>query len=158
MVFASASDSLEVLLQFGFLAVLYLFLLWIVRSALRDLRRPATAPLDELDPFPGDDEPSGSRRAWLVVKGGAGLDVGDAYEIDRDLVIGRSADCAIQIGDTYASGRHLRMSKRGRSVFLEDLGSTNGTFLNGDRVNGEVELRGEDVIRIGDTEFRLDEE
>ena len=86
-----------------------------------------------------------------------GLDPGDAYEIDRDLVIGRSADCTIPITDTYASGRHLRIAKRGASAYLEDLDSTNGTFLNGDRLTGEVELRGEDVIRIGDTEFRIDE-
>ncbi len=156
MAHASATDSLEVLLQFAFLAILYLFLLWIVRSALRDLRRPATAPLDELEPFPGERS-TGAASYWFVVTSGGGLDAGDAYEIDRDLIVGRSADCAIQISDTYASSRHLRLTKRAGSTFLEDLGSTNGTFLNGDRVSGEVELRGEDVVRIGDTEFRIEQ-
>jgi hypothetical protein len=150
---AAASDSLEVLLQFAFLAVLYLFLLWVVSSALRDMRRP-TANADELTPFPGSGEP---RRAWLVVKGGGGLSQGDSFELDGELTIGRSSASSVEITDSFASGKHARVHRRGENVVLQDLGSTNGTYLNGERVDGETELRPLDVIRIGDTEFRFEE-
>ncbi|MEX0993144.1 MAG: FHA domain-containing protein [Solirubrobacterales bacterium] len=153
---AAATDSLEVLLQFAFLAVLYLFLLWIVRSALRDMRRPATDPGEELAPFPGDER-SRSSKVWLVATAGGGLEVGDAFEIGQGLTIGRSVDSALRIEDSYASGKHARVFERAGAVHLEDLRSTNGTYLNGERVEGEVELRPQDVIRIGDTEFRVEE-
>jgi hypothetical protein len=154
---AAASDSLEVLLQFSFLAVLYLFLAWVVRSALRDLRRPASDIGGAGEPVA---ERSGPERAWLVTLGGGGLDPGTSFELhaDRDsIVIGRSHDCDIGISDSYASGKHLRLELRNGAVYLEDLQSTNGTFLNGERLTDPVELRPEDVIRIGDTEFRYEE-
>jgi hypothetical protein len=156
LILAAASDSLEVLLQFAFLGVLYLFLLWVVTSALRDLRRPAPGVADELEAFPGE-EPAGPERAWLVAQGGGGIEAGESFEVGRGLTIGRSGDSAIKIDDSFASGRHARVQLRGGMAQLEDLRSTNGTYLNGQRVEGEIDLRPGDVIRIGDAEFRYEE-
>jgi FHA domain len=156
LVLAAASDSLEVLLQFAFLAILFLFLIWVVNSALRDLRRPTAAAADGLAPFPGDERHS-LRRAWLVSQGGGGLDAGDAYDVSAGLTIGRSTASTVQISDTFASGRHARIFLREGLPWLEDMRSTNGTYLNGERIEGEVGLQHGDVIRIGDTQFRFEE-
>jgi hypothetical protein len=148
------SDPLEVLLQFAFLGVLYLFLLWVARSALRDLGRPATEPAGF-----EDDEPAGRRRPYsgrLVTERGGGLEGGEAFGIGPGLVIGRALACDVTIEDSYASGRHARLYDRDGRVYLEDLNSTNGTYVNGARVSAQHLLHPGDVIRIGDTELRFE--
>jgi hypothetical protein len=145
------SDPIEVLLQFAFLGVLYLFLLWVARSALRDLGRPATEP----GGF-GDDELAGGARPYsgkLVVQRGGGLAAGQAFGIGPGLVIGRALACEVTIDDSYASGRHARLYDRDGHVYLEDLNSTNGTYVNGARVSAQQLLRPGDSVRIGDTEM-----
>jgi hypothetical protein len=148
------SDPLEVLLQFAFLGVLYLFLLWVARSALRDLGRPATEPVGF-----ADDEPVGPQRPYsgrLVAQRGAGLAGGQEFGIGPGLVIGRALACDVTIEDSYASGRHARLYDRDGRVYLEDLNSTNGTYVNGGRVSAQQLLRPGDEIRIGDTELRFE--
>jgi pSer/pThr/pTyr-binding forkhead associated (FHA) protein len=150
------SDPLEVLLQFAFLGVLYLFLLWVARSALRDLGRPATEPAGF-----ADDGPAGPGRPYsgrLVTERGGGLPGGQAFGIGPGLVIGRALACDITIEDSYASGRHARLYDRDGRVYLEDLNSTNGTYVNGARVSTQQRLRSGDMVRIGDTELRFENE
>jgi FHA domain-containing protein len=148
------SDPIEVLLQFAFLGVLYLFLLWVARSALRDLGRPATEPAG----FDGDERDRGARpySGRLVVQRGAGLESGKAFGIGPGLVIGRALACEITIEDSYASSRHARLYDRDGHVYIEDLNSTNGTYVNGARVSAQQLLRPGDIVRIGDTELRFD--
>ena len=147
------SDPIEVLLQFAFLGVLYLFLLWVARSALRDLGRPATEP----GGF-AEEEAAGARpySGRLVVQRGGGLSAGEAFGIGPGLVIGRALACEVTIEDSYASGRHARLYDRDGHVYIEDLNSTNGTYVNGARVSAQQELRAGDTVRIGDTELRFD--
>lgn len=149
------SDPLEVLLQFAFLGVLYLFLLWVARSALRDLGRPAA------DSY-GADERAGSNDARpysgrLVVERGAGLASGAEYGVGPGLGIGRATANDICIEDTFASGRHARLYDREGVVYIEDMNSTNGTYVNGRRLGAQQVLRPSDRIRIGDTEFRFEQ-
>jgi hypothetical protein len=150
------SDPIEVLLQFAFLGVLYLFLLWVARSALRDLGRPATEPagFDDGEPERGGRPYSGR----LVVQRGAGLSSGEAFGIGPGLVIGRALASDITIEDSYASGRHARLYDRDGHVYIEDLNSTNGTYVNGARVSAQQLLRPGDTVRIGDTELRFEHE
>ena len=148
------SDPIEVLLQFAFLGVLYLFLLWVARSALRDLGRPAAEPAGYYD-----DEPVAAGRPYsgrLVAARGAGMAGGEAFDIGPGLVIGRALACDITLDDSYASGRHARLYDRDGHVYIEDLNSTNGTYVNGARVHAQQELRQGDVIRIGDGELRFE--
>jgi pSer/pThr/pTyr-binding forkhead associated (FHA) protein len=70
------------------------------------------------------------------------------------MTIGRSPRTDVQIEDTFASARHARVSERDGLYYLEDMGSTNGTYLNGRRLGSPELLRAEDRFRIGDTEFR----
>jgi hypothetical protein len=143
-------DPVAVLLKFAFIAVLYLFLLWVVRSALKDLRRPAIE-----DGSPPGRAPEGERSV-LVAEGGGGLRAGVAFALDGNTTIGRSPETDIQIEDQFASSRHARIYERDGYLYIEDMGSTNGTYLNGRRLDARELLRADDRIRIGDTEFRYE--
>ena len=81
---------------------------------------------------------------------------GEAFDIGPGLVIGRALACEVTIDDSYASGRHARLYDRDGHVYIEDLNSTNGTYVNGARVHAQQELRQGDVIRIGDAELRFE--
>ena len=153
-------EPISVALKFGFLAVLYLFLLWIARSALKDLRR-TVSPAPDATGFhavPVYDERPAGEDAWLVAERGGGLDAGERFDLFGGLSIGRAGDADVRIDDRYASGLHARVYSRGGRYYVEDMNSTNGTLLNDATVNGEAELVAGDMIRIGDTEFRFEPE
>jgi hypothetical protein len=153
-------EPISVALKFGFLAVLYLFLLWIARSALKDLRQ-TVSPAPDATGFhaaPVYDERRGDEDAWLVVERGGGLREGERFDLFGGLSIGRAGDADVNIEDRYASGLHARVYSRGGRYYVEDMNSTNGTLLNDATVNGEAELVPGDLIRIGDTEFRFEPE
>ena len=150
-------EPIAVALKFGFIAVLYLFLLWVARSALRDLRFTA-APGHEGTGFHEVVASNGTGDAWLVVIEGGGLSKGERYDLFGGLTIGRSPDADIRVEDRYASGIHARVFSRGGAYYVEDMNSTNGTLFNSEELHGEAELRAGDLIRIGDTEFRFEPE
>ena len=150
---------ISVALKFGFLAVLYLFLLWIARSALKDLRR-TVSPAPDATGFhraPAGLAPQADAAdAWLVAMRGGALDPGERFDLIGGLSIGRSAEADVRIEDRYASGVHARIFTRDGRTYIEDMNSTNGTLLNDATLAGEAELIDGDVVRIGDTEFRLE--
>jgi hypothetical protein len=153
------ADPIEVLLKFAFIAVLYLFLLWVARSALKDLRRPAPhadAYLDAGYDAAGDGFDGRSSSARLIAEHGGGLHAGEAFVVGSGLVIGRAGGIDVRIEDNFASGRHARVFDHDGRVYVEDMNSTNGTYLNGQRVEGQEPLQPDDRIRIGDTEFRYE--
>jgi FHA domain len=158
-------EPLAVALKFGFLLVLYLFLLWVVRSAMRDLSRyesSATAA----EPV----EPPSRRRKEsalpnlragvsprLQVVAAMGHEPGTTFDIGEGATMGRSNGAQIRVDDPFASSAHARIFSRGEYMFLEDMGSTNGTYLNGRQVRSTERLKPSDVIRIGDSEYRYEE-
>ncbi len=153
-------DPISVALKFGFLVVLYLFLLWIARSALKDLRR-TVAPAPDATGFHqapafGAAGRGGGADSWLIAERGGGLEQGERFDLIGGLSVGRSKDADVQIEDRYASGVHARVFNREGRTFVEDMNSTNGTLLNDATLKGEAELIDGDVIRIGDTEFRFE--
>lgn len=150
-------EPISVALKFGFLAVLYLFLLWIARSALRDLRG-TVAPAPDATGFHPVPAPgaSASPEAWLVAARGGGLQPGERFDLIGGLSIGRSGEADVRIDDRYASGLHARIFSRDGRTYIEDMNSTNGTLLNDATLQGEAELIDGDVVRIGDTEFRFE--
>ena len=152
------SDPIAVGLKFGFLAVLYLFLLWVSRSALKELRG-TTGPAPEATGFHQPVGPGGRAAATdasLVMVKGGGVEAGARFDLFGGLSIGRSGDADVRIEDRYASGIHARLYSRSSTYYVEDMGSTNGTYLNGGRLNGEARLSDLDEIRIGDTEMRFE--
>lgn len=151
------SDPVAVALKFGFLAVLYLFLFWVGRSALRELRgtqQPAPEPTG-FHAVAGAGE-GGAPDAWLVVHKGGGLDSGERLDLFGGVSIGRSGQADVRIEDRFASQIHARIYPRSGSYYVEDMESTNGTYVNGERLEGETKLVHLDSIEIGDTEFRFE--
>jgi len=150
------SDPVAVALKFGFLAVLYVFLFWVLRSALRELRSTG-APAPEATGFHSLPQQSGGTPdACLLVLKGGGLDSGERFDLFGGVSIGRSADADVRIEDRFASGIHARIYPRAGSYYVEDMGSTNGTYLNGEQIDRELELHHLDSVEIGDTEFRFE--
>lgn len=146
-------EPLAVALKFGFLAVLYLFLLWVTRMALRDLRSTATPGFESgYHDVVGGPEPA-STDAWLMVETGGGLTKGERFDLFGGVSLGRSPDADIRLDDRYASGIHARVFSRSGTYYVEDMSSTNGTLHNSQDLHGESELHPGDSIRIGDTEF-----
>lgn len=153
------NEPIAAALKFVFLLLLLLFVLWVVRSSLRDL----TAGGDgEFDPLlaGGDRAPIDLRRGVhprLTVVAASGYEPGSSFELVDGLLLGRDRPAEVIVDDPFASARHARIAARGPYNFLEDLGSTNGTFLNGSRVGTSERLAPGDRITIGDTEFRYEE-
>jgi hypothetical protein len=154
-------DPIAVALKFGFLAVLYLFLLWMARSALKDLR---TGGREGNHSGPDYEDATGmhvasdglggeSGRPLLRVGTGAGLRAGSAYDLSEGALLGRGDGADIRLEDAFASTRHARLVPQGDVIVLEDLGSTNGTYLNGEPLRGPQPLHVGDQIKIGDSEF-----
>ena len=156
-----SADPAAVALKFAFLGVLYLFLLVIARSALRDLRGRGRGGQAFVAPEgTGMHAVQGGRVAAtdanLVVVTGGGLTPGEQIDLFGGVTIGRSPEADVRIEDRFASGIHCRIHTRGNAYYVEDLDSTNGTYLNGADLHGEAALGDMDEIRIGDTEFRFE--
>jgi len=150
----------SVALKFGFLAVLYLFLLWVSRSALRDLRaRRAPAEVEAATGFhsAATGVLHAAHDARLVVERAPGHTPGMIYDIGEGAVLGRGDGAEIRLDDPYASGRHAQLVLAAGVVVLEDLGSTNGTYLNEELLAGPAPLHNGDRVRIGDSEFTYEE-
>ena len=158
-------EPLAVALKFGFLVVLYLFLLWVVRSAMRDLARyggsaAAAEPVEV--PSPGrrqraTPEPRSGVAPRVQVVAAMGHEPGTSFEVGDGVIFGRSDGADIRVHDQFASSAHARIFDRGGYMYLEDMGSTNGTYLNGRQVKSVERLQMADTIRIGDSEYRYEE-
>jgi hypothetical protein len=157
----------SVALKFGFLAVLYLFLLWVVRSARRDLvdepRQAAgargTPPPDATGMYPASSvaaTESAHRAPRLVVERAPGHERGMIYDLGGDVVLGRGDRAEIRLEDPFASARHARVYEQGNAVVIEDLQSTNGTYLNEELLETPRPLHPGDRVRIGDSEFAFE--
>jgi FHA domain-containing protein len=158
-------EPLAVALKFGFLAVLYLFLLWVARSALKDLARggDGTAAAEPVEP------PSPRRRQStvpdlrsgvaprLVVVAAMGHEPGATFDVSGGATMGRSDNADIRVDDPFASSAHARIFERSDFMYVEDMGSTNGTYLNGRQLRTAERLKVADLVRIGDSEYRYQE-
>ncbi|MGH2742318.1 MAG: FHA domain-containing protein [Thermoleophilaceae bacterium] len=158
-------EPLAVALKFGFLAVLYLFLLWIARSAMKDLSRAgggtaAAEPVDAPGPRRRESALPDLRAGVeprLEVVAAMGHQPGTRFDVGAGATLGRSDGADINVNDPFASSAHARIFQRGDFMYLEDMGSTNGTYLNGRQVRTTERLKVADTIRIGDTEYRYQE-
>jgi pSer/pThr/pTyr-binding forkhead associated (FHA) protein len=157
-------DPASVALKFAFLAVLYLFLLWISRNALKDLRRTtiqttpapggyAPPPSDATGIHSASTQGAAPEDPRLVVERAPGHVPGMEYEVGEGAVMGRGDQAEIRLEDPFASSRHARLTRQGAVIVIEDLGSTNGTYLNEELLSGPQPLHAGDRVRIGDSEF-----
>jgi hypothetical protein len=154
-----AVETVLLFLKIAFLVLLYLFIWRIVRTASKDLRLPqesfilAPSAAAEMRP-----EPSAEAGRLIVVRSPA-LDEGDEHAVNSaPLTIGRAPQNDLALADDeFASAKHARVEPRRDGVWVEDIGSTNGTYLNGIRLARARKLTPGDVVRIGETEFRYEE-
>lgn len=154
-------DPIAVALKFAFLLLLFLFIVWVVRSSSRDLVGSEHADFDPLlgsgDGGPAPIDLKAGVRPKLVVVAANKYETGSSFDLLGGLLLGRDKPAEVIVDDVFASARHARITPRGPYNYLEDLGSTNGTYLNGARVEGPQQLHPGDKITIGDTEFRYEE-
>jgi len=147
-------EPLLAILKLCALALLYLFFLRVLRAVWAEVAPvkagtgPVTAP------------PRTSRRPSR--KAGDGLVVvepkerkGQRYGLEDEVTVGRAAGCAITLDDTYASQLHARFFRRDGKLHVEDLGSTNGTYVNGRKVTAPLPLKRADRVKVGATVFEV---
>ena len=141
--------------------MLYLFLLWVARSALQGPAPAGARAGTRRWPTPTGIHPRQPRRRpgararepRLVVQLGPGHEPGMEYDLERRRRRSAAATCEIHLEDPFASTRHARLVRQGGIVVIEDLGSTNGTYLNEELLDGPQPLHPGDRIRIGDSAF-----
>ena len=126
-----------------FLALLYAFLFAVTRVLMRDLRS-ASHGRGELG------------RLVVVASPGGEPAPGAAFPLDAIATLGRDVNNSIVVDDPFASGEHAVLTFRGRSWYVEDLGSTNGTFVNGIPVARVAPLGFGDELQLGEVRFRLE--
>ena len=155
-------DTALVVLKIAFLVLLYLFIWRIVRSASRDFR---SGPAQESQIIaPGEVAAAGlaPRRAQasarLIVTRSDALPVGESFPVAAGpIAVGRGGQNDVPLdGDEFASAEHARFEARRDGLWVEDVGSTNGTFVNGARVTTPRRLGKGDIVRVGQTDFRVD--
>ncbi len=159
MLYSVAVEEALLVLKLAFLVLLYLFIWRIVRSAARDVRMPQESFVLAPGSVPGlgPDTPQAQSGRLVVVKSPA-LEEGDELTLDSAaLRLGRGSSNDVNLArDEYASTKHARVEPRRDGVWVEDVGSTNGTYLNGIRLTRAKKLAAGDVVRIGETELRYE--
>jgi len=164
-------ESLLTVLKFCFLALTYLFLARVVRVVMLELKseKVPTGP-----PVPtAAGVPAAAAGAAPVAAGAApprrGKGAGPALQVivagpyeaalfplDDEVTVGRAPGCGVVLtDDTFVSQVHARVFRRNRDVLVEDLGSTNGTFVNGDRIDTVTRIRKGDTVKFGETVMRV---
>ena len=154
-------DSLLTILKLCFLALLYLFFMRVLRAVWAEMRTPtpvATAPAQPAARSWG----GGTRSPAQATRSSGRLKViepaetkGQTYELGDELTVGRAGGCQITLDDTFVSQLHARVFRRDGQLYVEDLGSTNGTFLNRKKVTAPVAVRKGDRLQIGKTVMEL---
>ncbi len=161
-----AVGEVLLLLKIGFLVLLYLFIWRVVRTASRDLRGASQESMI-LAPQRAQEQKRRQRGrergrtkpvGKLVVVASPALPTREEHAIDSSpILVGRDAENDVPlIRDEFASGRHARFEPRRDGVWVEDSGSTNGTFVNGVRLVAPRKLSPGDVVRIGETDLRFE--
>jgi hypothetical protein len=144
-------------LKVVFLALLYFFVYRAIRSAYVDLRgarpRQSASTPRKRAPDPASGRVGRPPRSLMILDE-RGTKLG-THALNGQLQIGRADACQIQLADTYASQFHARVFDRDGVWLVEDLGSTNGTYVNQRRITAPVEVRAGDRIRVGKTTLEL---
>ena len=160
------SDAQLNVLNYALLALIYLFfarVLWAVWSEVRGPRPGVHVPAGAAARVGAPVVPAVPNRARSKRSVGQRLVVlqpkirkGSAYPVASEITIGRSPTCAIGLpDDTFSSGLHARVFRRDGGMWAEDLGSTNGTHVNGNRISSVVPLEVGDRLQIGSTIFEV---
>jgi len=141
-------------LKLAFLAIIWVFIAMIAGVVKRDVFGHSETPAGGGQPNP-KRRGARVRQAQLLVVEGSGR--GDAVGLRGEVVVGRSPECTLDIDDDFASGRHARFYKDLESWIVADLGSTNGTIVNGLRITRPTRVGNGDIVKIGRTSIQVEE-
>ena len=142
------------ILKYVFLVVLYIFVARAVRAVTVELRTaPDTAGAAAAPVRSAARRVKKAPRRAAIVEGASTS--GKNFDLGQELTLGRADKCHVVLDDTYVSQVHARIFSRGDSYYIEDLGSTNGTYLNRKRVGGPTELQRGDRVKIGKTVLEM---
>jgi pSer/pThr/pTyr-binding forkhead associated (FHA) protein len=153
-------DSLLTALKLIFLGVLYLFFIRVLRAVWVELREPKSVQVAVAAPAPRPARESrppwaGNAPERLVVLEPSDQ-YGQSFELGDELTVGRAIGCGIALpDDTFVSTLHARVFRRDGALFVEDLGSTNGTFVNDRPVTGTVAFHKGDRLQVGKSVLEL---
>jgi hypothetical protein len=159
-------DPVLTLLKYVFLAVLYLFFVRVLRAVWVETREPKATVVPShasaetvVTPSPVAGSAAGANGAVgpekLVVLSPDGMK-GMEFPLGNEVTVGRAGGCAVLLPeDSFVSQMHARLFRRDGSLFVEDLGSTNGTFLNGKKVSAPVSVRKGDKVQFGRTTLEV---
>ncbi len=150
------SEQMLNILKLALLALIYLFLLRVVRAVWAEIGPPRTStPRRQRGSAAAAPTPARLRRGrgnpTELVAVEPPEHAGRRYPLGDEITVGRAAGCQITIDDTYVSQLHARVFRRDGDVFVEDLGSTNGTYLNRAKVSGPMMMQRGDRLQIGNT-------
>ncbi|NNK92478.1 MAG: FHA domain-containing protein [Acidimicrobiia bacterium] len=140
------SDAVLTLLKLALLAAVYGFFAWVLWAALGQLRPAPSAAT----PPPTRPRSASSTRGQITIMEPPELK-GAVMPVTDELTIGRAAACTLTLDDTYVSQQHARIVRRDGQHLVDDLGSTNGTFVNRERITVPVVLKPGDRVQIGST-------
>jgi pSer/pThr/pTyr-binding forkhead associated (FHA) protein len=150
-------DQLVKFLTYLFLALLYLFFLRVLRAVWTELREPKAAPATAGDGYSPVPDPPKSRKGrrkqperLRIVEPESRR--GQDFNLVDELTVGRAPNCGVSLpDDTFVSQVHARLFRRDQDVWIEDLGSTNGTFLNDHKVSAPAVMHQGDRLKVGRT-------
>ncbi len=143
------SEQLLTILKLCLLALLYLFFLRVLRAVWVEISGP------KREARPARQSKAERRKVVQLTVLEPPQLRGRTYALNDEVTLGRAAGCQVVLDDTYASQIHARLFARDGQYFVEDLGSTNGTYLNRRKVSGPMVMQRGDRIRIGGTEMEL---
>ena len=151
------SPFVLLVLKGAFLALLYFFIYRAIRTVVIDLyggRARRAKPAEQVKAPKAARSGSGKPPTNVIVRTEDGRKLG-SHKLSSNLQIGRAEACHIRPDDTYVSQFHARIYSKNGSWYVEDLGSTNGTYLNRQRVSSPAEIQAGDQVRIGKTTLEL---
>ena len=151
-------DLVLELLKYVFLVVLYIFVARAVRAVYLELKPAGSSRPARQQSAPAPARPP-SRRAKKAPKKAAVVEGGNlkgkSFDLGTELIVGRADKCHVVLDDTYVSQMHARIFAKDDVYMLEDLGSTNGTYLNRQKVTSPTEVQRGDRVKIGRTVLEM---
>jgi pSer/pThr/pTyr-binding forkhead associated (FHA) protein len=149
-------DSLLTILRLLLLSLIWLFfvrVLWLLGSKPRPAAAVIAAPSPAAAPAPSSAAKSSGRASLRVVSAGALAN--QEFTVGNEATVGRGQGCQVQLNDPMVSQLHARLFRSDRGLHVEDLGSTNGTVLNGRKVGAPARLKKGDRVRVGPIELEV---
>ena len=139
-------DIMAKLFSFAFIIIIYMFIIKIIQMVYLDI--------DTMSRKKSSDETTGTYLKLINLRRMLDFYVSESYPISRDVCIGRDSKCGISIDDPFMSQRHAEIIVRDGVCYISDMGSTNGTFINGNELSGEpLELLNGDKLQVGQLSF-----